>query len=198
MALALATAVLGGLVGALIGLLIALLGQSREDARLRLAEEWRQQAAKQERLRAELETVLQLIYAIDAITTVPHWVTPSLGASDPAYVKLMAGVEALSKEAKAADVRLRLEGATEAWQALDAVAVQHQLFRSALVQFDDDGPRSPILATLAKTHNAIAVVADKIHESFAAYLDALTPPGPLPVPSGLRSWLREAEAWLRR
>ncbi len=52
----------------LIGLLIALLGQSREDDRLRRAEAWRQQAAKKERLRDEFATALLLVYSISVDT----------------------------------------------------------------------------------------------------------------------------------
>jgi hypothetical protein len=197
------TAVLGGFVGALIGLLIALLGQSREDARLRRAEEWRQKAAKQERLRVEFATILRIVYAIDAMTGIFHWVVPSRAAEDPAYVTRLADLDALYVEARDADVRVRLEGVAVAAEALHLVAIQHQLFRDSLKVLDEV-PRRTAEDTgagrtdLRKAHEAISKVADTLDAQLAAYLDALTPPGPLPPPSGLRSWLREAEAWLRR
>lgn len=88
-------AVIGGFVGALIGLLIALLGQSREDARLRRAEEWRQQVAKQERLRGEFATALRLVYTVSADTGIFRWIPPSQGAQDPAALKWRQELEAL-------------------------------------------------------------------------------------------------------
>jgi len=199
----LVTAVLGGFVGALIGLLIALLGQSREDDRLRRAEEWRQRAAKQDRLRAEFATILRIVYAIDAMTGIFHWVAPSRAAEDPAYVKQLADLDALYLEARHADVRVRLEGVAAAAQALHEVAFQHQRFRLSLKVLDEvprrtDEDREAGRADLQEAHEAIAKVADTLDKQLAAFLDALTPPGPPPQPSGLWSWLREAEAWLRR
>jgi gas vesicle protein len=115
--MALATAILGGFVGALIGLLIALLGQSREDERLRRAEEWRQRTAKQERLRKEFATALELVYEVHVATGLFQWVPPSQAAKDPTYEKRRAKLEELYEEANAADILLRLEGATDAWRA---------------------------------------------------------------------------------
>lgn len=193
-----AAAILGGLVGALIGLLIALIGQSREDERLRRSEAWRQQTAKQERIRAEFATALRLMYQIEAYTQVDHWYAPSVAERDPDYVKRLAEFGPLYQEAHLADIRMRLEGATEAWQALNEVALQHQAFRRALRQLEEDGPKAAALVALKTAHEAILAVSDTIHVKLAAYLDALTPPGPPPPESGLRIWLRQAEAWLRR
>ena len=199
----LVTAVLGGFVGALIGLLIALLGQSREDDRLRRAEDWRQQAAKQERLRDEFATALMLVYSISVDTGIFRWIPPSQEAKSPAGVKWRQEIEALYEKAKAADVRLRLEGATEAWQAIAEVVKEHQTFRRGLSLLDDSQPqlaeaKRDAREEMLKAHLAIGAVAGDLHEKLAAYLDKLTPPGPPPPPSGLRSWLRDAEAWVRR
>jgi len=198
----LVTAVLGGFVGALIGLLIALLGQSREDDRLRRAEEWRQQAAKQERLRGEFATALLLVYTISVDTGIFRWVPPSQAAKDPAYLVLRRELAAQYEKAKAADIRLRIEGATEAWHAMAEVVKQHNRFRDALSLLDDPQQsaeaRVAARGELPAAHKAIEAVASDLHEKLAAYLEKVTPPGPPPAPSGLRSWLREAEAWLRR
>jgi hypothetical protein len=51
---------------------------------------------------------------------------------------------------------------------------------------------------LLEAHETIAGIAKNLHETLADYLEALTPPGPPPAPSGLRPWLRQAEEWLRR
>lgn len=196
------TAVLGGFVGALIGLLIALVGQSREDERLRRAEVWRQQAAKQDRLRDELATALRLVYTVAADTGIFQWVPPSQASKDPNYAKRRAEIDALHEETRAADIRLRLEGATVAWRAVAEVVKQHQRFRDALLVLDDSRisleERGAAKVELPAAHEAISAIAENLHETLAAYLEALTPPGPPPALSGLRSWLREAEDWLRR
>jgi gas vesicle protein len=192
-------AVLGGFVGALIGLLIALLGQSREDDRLRRAEEWRQQTAKRERLREEFDTALRLVYEVQVSTAIFQRVPPP---GDPAYTKRREELEALYDKAKSADLRLRLEGATVAWRAMAEVAKQHQRYTGALRVMED--PRHSTESDLAartdlrEGHEAIAAIAETLHETLAGYLEALTPPGPPPAPSGLRSWVRQAEEWLRR
>ncbi|HUZ87763.1 MAG TPA: hypothetical protein VNF26_12520 [Candidatus Baltobacterales bacterium] len=195
------TAVLGGFVGALIGLLIALVGQSREDDRLRRAEAWRQQTAKQVRLRDELATALRLVYAVAADTGIFRWVPPSQASKDPNYAKRRAEIDALYEETRAADIRLRLEGATIAWRPLADVAREHQRFRDALNTLDEPQAsaesRAAARTDLGEAHKAISGVAETLHETFATYLDALTPPGPPPAPSGLRSWLRQAEEWMR-
>ena len=198
----LVTAVLGGFVGALIGLLIALVGQSREDDRLRRAEDWRQQAAKKERLRAEFEAALLLVYSISVDTGIFRWIPPSQEAKTPAGLKWRQEMAALYEKAKAADIRLRLEEATAAWQPMAEVVKQHNRFRDALWLLDDPQQSADTKAAareeLGAAHTAIEAVAGDVHEKLAAYLEQLTPPGPPPPPSGLRSWLREAEAWLRR
>lgn len=192
-------AVLGGFVGALIGLLIALLGQSREDDRLRRAEEWRQQTAKRERLREEFDTALRLVYEVQVATAIFQRLPPP---GDPAYAKRRKELEALYEKAKSADIRLRLEGATVAWRAMGEVAKQHQRYTEALRVMED--PRHSTESDLAartdlrESHEGIEAIAVNLHETLAAYLEALTPPGPPPSPSGLRSWLRQAEEWLRR
>lgn len=199
----LVAAVLGGFAGASIGLLIALIGQSHEDERLRSAEGWRQRAAKQERLRAEFATILRIVYTIDTMTGIFHWVSPARAAEDPAYAQLLADLDGLYKEARAADVRVRLEGVAVAWEALDTVTRQHQLFRSELgVLFDPDRrtaeDRQAARAALLEAHQTISAIADTLHLTLAAYLEGLTPPGPPPPPAGLQSWLRQAEGFLRR
>lgn len=102
---------------------------------------------------------------------------------------------------RAADIRLRLEGATEAWQPVAEVVKQHQTFRDALSLLDDPAQTADTWAAareeLQAAHKAIQAVAGDLHETLAAYLDKLTPPGP-PPPSRLRAWLREAWAWVRR
>lgn len=196
------TAVLGGFVGALIGLLIALLGQSREDDRLRRAEEWRQRAAKRERLREEFEAALLLVYSISVDTGIFRWIPPSQEAKTPAGLKWRQEMTALYEKAKAADIRLRLEGATPAWQPMAEVVKQHIRFRDALSLLDDPQQSAETRAAareeLLAAHKAIEAVAADLHEKLAVYLESHTPPGPPPPPSGLQSSLRQAEAWLRR
>ena len=192
------TAVLAGFVGALAGLIVALIAQSREDKRLRQSEEWRQRAAKQERLRGEFATALKLVYTIAAHTNIFNWVPLSRASKDPVYVKRLAELDALYEEAKSADLRLRLEGATAAWGAIYEVTRQHQAFRDALELRDmpHSAPESYVAATdtMKSSHEAISAVAATLHETLAAELDQLTPPGP---PLGLRSWLASAWRWVR-
>jgi hypothetical protein len=198
----LATAVLGGFVGALIGLLIALVGQSREDERLRRTEEWRQMAAKQDRLRAEFVTALRLTYEVTAATGLLKWEPPSEAAKDPMYAKQTEALGALYAKTKEADIRLRLEGATQAWGAVAEVSHQHYLFRSALEVLAEQPERSAAdrqdaREQIMKSAQSIAKIAETLHETLANALDSLTPPGPPPSASGLRSWLRAAGRWLR-
>jgi gas vesicle protein len=184
------TAVLAGLVGALAGLIVALIAQSREDKRLRQAEEWRQRTAKQERLRKEFETALQLVYAIEVNT--------SMWQPMPTPAKRLKELDRLYEEAKLADTRLKLEGATQAWSSMQEVARHHQIYSDALRQRETPHltPESYVAATdtLKSSHEAISAVAASLHVTLAAELDKLTPPGP---PQGLRSWLASGWRWLR-
>lgn len=192
-----ATAFVAGLVGALIGLAIALIAQSRQDDRLRQSEEWRQLAAKQERLRKEFATTLRLVYTIDADTGMYQSGPQS---KDPNYAKRRAEIGALYEEARLADIRLRLEGATDVWRAVHEVVGQHQRFREALKVLDDsessDEAKVAAKADLQSAHEAVSAIAETLHETLAEELDRLTPPGQ-PPEGGLRSWLEGVWVWVR-
>jgi len=190
---------LAGLVGALAGLVIALLAQSREDTRARQAEGWRQASAKVERLRKEFATALDLAYMIETDTGMFEWVSPSSPkAKEPRYVKRRAEIDRLYEEARAADIRLRLEGATEASQALNDVARHHLTFRNGLQTLDEANTSPDLRAStrhdMIEAHKAIQEITKDLGSRFAAELETLTPPGP---ETGLRTWLRRVWTWAR-
>ena len=62
---------------------------------------------------------------------------PSQQSKDPAALKGRDELVRLYDEARATDIRLRLEGATEAWHAIAEVVRQHNRFRDALSLLDD-------------------------------------------------------------
>jgi len=159
-------------------------------------------SAKQERLRTEFATALRLAYEVTTATGLLKWKPPSQAAKDPMYSKQTAKLGSLYESMKEADIRLRLEGATEAWSTVADISHEHYLFRSALEVLDEQGrsadDRQQAREQIMKSALAIAKIAETFHESLAKSLDSLTPPGPAPAPSGLRSWLRGAYGWVRR
>jgi hypothetical protein len=196
------SAFLAGLIGALAGLVIALIAQSREDFRARRAEIWRQQTERRERLRQDFKTALDIAYTIEIDTGMFEWVTPSSPrAKDPNYIKRRERIDQLYEAARDADVRLRLEGATEASEALNEVARQHGVFREGLRTLDDTNatttpPDTRLSARndMIEAHKAIQAITKDLGSKFATQLEQLTPPGPT---TGLRTWLRGVWTWVR-
>ncbi len=190
---------LAGLIGALAGLVIALIAQSREDTRARRSEMWRQQTERRERLRKEFTTALDLAYTIEVDTGIFEWVTPSSPrAKDPKYLKRRERIDQLYEAARDTDIRLRLEGATEASTALNDIARHHLTFRRGLETLDDVNTPADLHNSarndLIEAHMGIQAITKDLGSTLAAELEKLTPPG-APM-GGLRTWIRGVRTWL--
>jgi hypothetical protein len=184
-------AVLGlviGLFGVLAGLAATIIVQQREDARARRTERWRQATAKQERLRMEFEKVLRAAYSFEAMTSPFVWVNPSTLPEGDYKTRLITFVENAYEGLKNADVRLRLEGATEVVDAVDYLTRAFGDFQSDLASPDrHSNANIKDLWDRAEKIKALVTPLDKI---LRHQLDALTPPESDPVRSGPRGWFK--------
>ena len=182
--------VLAGLVATIVGVAVAVLVQWNETQRAHTAERWEQATAKRERLRAEFERVLRSAYAFEAMTSPFIWVNPQTLPPGDYRDRLIALVNAATEDLKLADVRLRLEGATDVVKVIHELSLAFQQFQRGLAD------KEPLKTTYAIAQRITALV-EPLDVTLQSQLDVLTPPDPLPERRGFRQWVSEVLDWFR-
>jgi hypothetical protein len=188
--------VLAGMLATVVGIALAVLVQWREDQRAHQTERWKQATAKRERLRAEFEKVLTGAYSFESMTSPFVWVNPETLPPGDYKDQLTKLVDGAYSGLRMADVRLRLEGATEVVQAVHQLTVEFRHFQRGLVghaRYSD-----PTVIELWERAQKIQALVAPLDANLQRQLDALTPPEPLPERMGFRQWAAEILAWFRR
>lgn len=183
--------VLAGLVATLFGVAIAVLVQWNETQRAHNAERWTQSTTKRERLRAEFERVLMGAYAFESLTSIHVWVNPRTLPPGDYKDRLTAVVDKAYEGFRLADVRLRLEGATEVVDAIHELARMFGDFQADLV---DKSASRDVWEKAQKIKELVKTLDVRLQKQ----LDELTPPDPLPDRRGLRGWIAEIWNWIIR
>lgn len=188
--------VLAGLVATVVGVAVAVLIQWREDQRAHTTERWDQATAKRERLRAEFERVLSAAYSFQAMTSPFVWVNPATLPEGDYKTRLTTLVDMAYEDLRLADVRLRLEGATEVVGKIDELASEFGIFQRDLAS---PGRESDVtIKDLWERREKIGGLVIPLDATLQQHLDALTPPEPLPQPPGFHKWIRDIVDWFKR
>lgn len=188
--------VLAGLVATVVGVAVAVLIQWREDQRAHTAERWDQATARRERLRAEFERVLSAAYSFQAITSPFVWVNPKTLPEGAYKTRLTKFVAKAYEDLRLADVRLRLEGATEVVGKVEELAREFGQFQDGLGSRSRDSDAT--VTALREHQEKINELVAPLDAKLQRHLDALTPPDPLPGPPGFHKWIQDVLDWFRR